>query len=321
MASRRSAAFVVPGGVEAVTGGNLYDTYVIQALQRGGWDVSIIEPGGSEHDADVVVVDSLAFRHGPPATDAPTVALAHQLPSQANRRTEWEEAEGRTLAAASLVVVVAEHLRHSVSAFTDAPIEVLPPGRDHASARQSASLEGTFVLCVANAIPGKGIPEAITAFTGAAIREAELLIAGDPAKDKGEGERIRAAVSRYGASVRFAGVVTRDALADLYARARMFLTASRYEGWPIAVSEAMVSGLPVVGFDSPGVRDLVRSETDGLLVPIGDVAALSRAIADVFRDRAGAAKMGRAARGRATAWPTWAETGNRFVRVLAKLVP
>jgi glycosyltransferase involved in cell wall biosynthesis len=311
--------FVVPGGIDAVTGGNLYDRYVIQALERGGWDVSVEEPGAPV-DADVVVIDSLAFGQGPPPTEAPVVALAHQLPSEANRRPEWEEAERRTLSAAALVVVVAEPLRHAVSRFTDAPIEVIPPGRDHASAREPASLEGNVVLCVANGVPGKGLPDAIAAFGDAAIPRAELAIVGDLEKNAGEADRIRAALTSSDGPIRVVGVAGRDSLSELYAGSRLFLTASQYEGWPIAISEAMASGVPVFGFDAPGVRDLVRSGMDGLLVPAGNVGALSEAIRKVFDDQPRVEAMGNAARERALTWPTWEETGERFLRVLTKLV-
>jgi glycosyltransferase involved in cell wall biosynthesis len=317
---RRKALFVVPGGVGAVTGGNLYDQYAIQALQRNGWDVSVDEPGTWDSDADVVVIDSLAFASNPPSTDAPIVALAHQLPSQANRRPAWAEAEQRTLERASLVVVVAAHLRDTVATMTGARIEVIPPGRDHAWAPEGSRLNGNAVLCVANAVQGKGIPDAITAFGDAAIA-AELVIVGDPEKNEDEAKRIRAAVSGHDAPIRLLGVVAPDSLSELYASARLFVTASRYEGWPISVSEAMASGLPVVGFDAPGVRDLIRSGTDGVLVPVGNVVALSQTMGNLFRDQHLAAAMGNSARQRALAWPTWEETGDRFVSALAKLVP
>ncbi len=310
---------MVPGGIEAVTGGNLYDWYVIQALERAGWDVSVEEPRGAPVGADVVVIDSLAFGYGAPPTDVPVVALAHQLPSEANRRPEWEDAERRTLSAASLVVVVADHLRHAVSRFTDAPIEVIPPGRDHAWAPEGSRLDGNVVLCVANAARGKGVPDAIMAFGDAAIA-AELVIVGDPEKNEDEAKRIRAAISGHNAPIRLLGVVAPDALSEVYASARLFVTASSYEGWPISVSEAMASGLPVVGFDAPGVRDLIRSGSDGVLVPTGNVVALSQTMGNLFRDRHLAAAMGKSARERALAWPTWEESGERFLRILTKLV-
>jgi glycosyltransferase involved in cell wall biosynthesis len=59
---------------------------------------------------------------------------------------------------------------------------------------------------------------------------------------------------------------------------------------------------------------------DGLLVPAGNVGALSEAIRKTFDDQPRVEAMGSAARERALAWPTWEETGERFLRVLTKLV-
>jgi glycosyltransferase involved in cell wall biosynthesis len=173
---------------------------------------------------------------------------------------------------------------------------------------------------VANAIAGKGLPDAITAFGRTDIPGAVLTIVGDERKDREEAGRIDGALPRAADRVRFQGVVSADVLSQLYAGARLFLTASRYEGWPIAISEAMASGLPVVGFDTPGINDLVRSGRDGILVPVGDVDALSRGLVDVFRDRDLASALGEAGRRRALAWPTWEETGNRFAAALEGLV-
>ena len=320
--SFRTAALVVPGGLGAVTGGNLYDKYVIQSLERHGWRISIVEPGEPLlTPVDVVVVDSLAFgRARIPEGSARIVALAHQLPSAANRRPEWEAGERELLASASLVVVVAQHLREAISGWTRAPVEVIPPGRDHANARDASGLEGSAILCVANAVPGKGVPEAISAFLDAGIAGARLVVVGDPVKDAAEGRRVASAIARAEGSVRLAGVVRGDELSALYTEATVLLTASRYEGWPIAVAEAMASGLPVVGFDAPGVNELVRRGQDGVLVPLGDTTGLTRALREVFDDRHRAAAMGRSARDRALAWPTWEETGDRFRTVLEALL-
>ena len=108
------------------------------------------------------------------------------------------------------------------------------------------------------------------------------------------------------------GVLAPGELSALFARARAFLTASRYEGWPIAVAEAMASGVPVVGFGAPGVDELVRSGRDGMLVPAGDVEALAGALRTVVIDAGLAERLGRSGRARARAWPTWKDTARRF---------
>ena len=45
---------------------------------------------------------------------------------------------------------------------------------------------------------------------------------------------------------------------------------SRREGCPLVALEAFAAGVPVVGFDVPGVRDVLATWGEGLLVPVGD---------------------------------------------------
>jgi glycosyltransferase involved in cell wall biosynthesis len=116
------------------------------------------------------------------------------------------------------------------------------------------------------------------------------------------------------------GLLAPDALAVRYAAARVLLSASRYEGWPIAIAEAMASAVPVVSYDVPGIRELVRDGVDGLLVELGDIDALAAALRRLWDEPALRSRMGLEARRRATAWPTWDQSAARFADVIEALV-
>ncbi|MFL5736565.1 MAG: glycosyltransferase family 4 protein, partial [Actinomycetota bacterium] len=201
----------------------------------------------------------------------------------------------------------------------DAPVVVVTPGWDRASAPQRN--EEPVVLCVANATPVKGIPHAIAAFRDAGLDDARFTLVGDVQRDPAESERIRAASSALRPALLLLGLATPEELAGRYATARVMLSASRYEGWPIAVAEAMASGVPVVAFDVPGVRELVRDGVDGLLVELGDVDSLASALRRLWDDATLRSRMSLEARRRARAWPTWQHSAARFVDVIETVVP
>jgi glycosyltransferase involved in cell wall biosynthesis len=317
----RRVLFLVPGGLDRVTGGNVYDIAVIEELRARGWEVEVREPGGIEGAWDCLVVDSLAFLAGRPQVRIAYVALAHQLPSAAAGFPEPTVQERDLLRFAGLVVTASEWLRDALSGYTPADVVAIPPGRDRAWAEDGPDPGADAVLCVGNAEPGKGLPEAIEAFGRAAPADGvRLVVVGDLEVDREEGERVHAAIDACPGRVETTGVVGPEMLAALYAGSRALLTASRYEGRPIAVIEAMASGVPVVGFDVPGLRELVRPGVDGELARDGDAGDLGRRLHNVLADPERAGAMGASARERALAWPTWAETAASFADALESVV-
>ena len=78
--------------------------------------------------------------------------------------------------------------------------------------------------------------------------------------------------------------------------AQVFVLASRFEGSPNALLEAMALGLPSIVSDaSPGPLELVGSEEAGLIVPVEDVSATAGAMIKLARDDDLCRRLGEAA--------------------------
>lgn len=88
------------------------------------------------------------------------------------------------------------------------------------------------------------------------------------------------------------------AIENEYARAHGFALASRWEGFPNALAEALAHGLPSVGFAAcPGVNELIVPGTNGWLAAgVDDAPALAAALADLMSDADARRLMGERAR-------------------------
>jgi glycosyltransferase involved in cell wall biosynthesis len=94
-------------------------------------------------------------------------------------------------------------------------------------------------------------------------------------------------------------------------RCHVVLNASPKEGWGLTVVEANACGAPVVGSNSPGLRDSIRDGETGFLVPPGDVEAFAQRALQLLRDDPLRARMSAAA----LAWAgslTWERTAREM---------
>jgi glycosyltransferase involved in cell wall biosynthesis len=143
--------------------------------------------------------------------------------------------------------------------------------------------DGTTLAAVGRLVPQKGFDLLLPAFARIAATHPawKLVIWGEGP----ERERLEALRSRLGLEgrVEFPGVTERAG--GWIETTDVFVLSSRYEGWGIVLLEAMAAGLPVVSFDCNfGPADMITNETDGLLVPNGDVEALAAALSRMLGD-------------------------------------
>jgi glycosyltransferase involved in cell wall biosynthesis len=221
----------------------------------------------------------------------------------------------RTLRRAVLGLYYSQELRdHAVAlGAAEGRSLVLPAGYDPAVFHPAAVPTPTrpVVVMSANLVPVKQ-PLVFVA----ALRELvamgvdfEVEMAGDGYL-RGDVER---AIAQAGLAdrVTLLGVISQGELADRFRRAAAVVLTSHSEGFGVSLLEALACGTPVVASDLASLREYVRAEENGLLVPVGDVKAVAAALRAVLTwpvDRERIAATVREF--------TWVRHGERFAGLL-----
>ena len=167
------------------------------------------------------------------------------------------------------------------------------PGRERARAALGVPSDALVVGCVGSFKLGKGQPAVVRSMRQVVERvgTAYLVLAGD-GPQRPEVERLVAEVGLD--RVQFLGAVP-DAR-ELYAGFDVLVSASDAEGLPNVILEAAAAGRPTVATDAGGTREIIEDGVSGVLLPIGDQAALTAGIVRVLEDPALGERFGQAAR-------------------------
>ena len=139
-----------------------------------------------------------------------------------------------------------------------------------------------FVLGVGRLCLEKGFERLIAAFALLGVVETELVILGEGP----ERSHLLGVARGLGIEHRLVlpGLVPDPA--PWYRAAECMVLSSRHEGFGNVIVEAMANACPVVSFDCDfGPREIIRHGKSGLLVPEGDILALSQSMARVLGDK------------------------------------
>jgi len=185
-------------------------------------------------------------------------------------------------------------------------VEVVPNGVDLTRFHNAKPLlrsefgftEDDILLVYAGRIaPEKNLEFLIQAFAGVSqvVQNVHLLIVGGGQRE--HEEEIKPLPDKYGVQdhVHFTGMIPYDNLPSYLAMCDVFVTASVSEVHPLSVIEAMGTGLPILGIDSPGVGDTVVDGETGLLAKEG-VASYTAKLTYLCLNRDLHKKFGSAAR-------------------------
>jgi glycosyltransferase involved in cell wall biosynthesis len=119
-------------------------------------------------------------------------------------------------------------------------------------------------------------------------------------------ERIRNQVDELGLSenVRFLGWLEVAEVKQILDVAHILLHPARYEPYGVAVLEAMISGVVVIGSEATcAVQDRILNGENGFVHAVGDVNTIAEQLSLILTDRERLLRMGMAARRTAEEWP------------------
>jgi glycosyltransferase involved in cell wall biosynthesis len=202
-------------------------------------------------------------------------------------------------------------------------VGVWPRGVDSAlftPARRSEAWRRTFggdaqrvILYAGRLSYEKNLGALVDAFKALDEPDTHLVLVGDgPAR-----ESLEHALA--GRAVTFTGYLRAEALATAYASVDVFAFPSLTETFGQVVQEAMASGLPVVGFDAEGVRDLVTDGETGLLARDHSTRAFAELLRSALHSDQLRVSLGAQAHAFA-ATRTWESVMDRLLAVYQKAI-
>lgn len=227
------------------------------------------------------------------------------------------------------VVLVSQEMRESLASLYphhEGKLAVIPNGVGEdlvalpaVGEERKAEDHSITLLSVANLVAGKGIDVLLRALPRIRGRCSLVIVGDGPQRASLESLAQRLLI---GDAVTFVGQVAPDRVKDYLRSADIFVLPSYSEGRPNSLIEAMAAGRAVVATDIAGVRELVDSGSNGLLVAPGKAELLAEALDAMVGDFEQRRAFGRAARETILdAGLSWARTALQYRKLFHDSLP
>ena len=339
-----------PGDLDTRTGGYRYDRRVACELESLGCSVERISLPASypfPNVADLkatreslfrvatgctLLIDGLAFGAMPDlahelSSRYRVIALIHHPLGYEAGLTEEESArlinsEKRALQAADHIVVTSPTTATTLVrdfGLNRQKITVAVPGTDKRAMATGSELPGIQLLNVGSLTPRKDQLTLVRALARLSVDSWRLTIAGNSKFAPQTARDLQREIARHGLErrIRLVGELAGEHLDRAYQTADIFVSSSIYEGYGMAIMEAVASGLPIVAARGGAVAHVVPGDT-AILVPPSDPVAMAKALELVIHDQARRDRMRKAAQRARDDLPKWADAARTIARLAAR---
>jgi glycosyltransferase involved in cell wall biosynthesis len=338
---------LVPAPFDTISGGYVYDRRIVAGLRALGNDVTVVELAGRHPLPDDAALQDARTAWAAVPADAAIVIDGLALPAFAGfaetfaargvvglihhptgletgldsaTSTALLDIERRMFPLLSRAIVTSRFTGEGLSAdFGVDPdrITVVVPGTEDAPRSLGGSDGVCRIFALGTLIPRKGHDVLLRALARLFDLDWHLTIAGNPHADPACAAMLYALPQELGIAERvtFLGELSGQPLADLWSRSDIFALATHFEGYGMAIAEALKRGLPVCVTKGGAAGDLVSPEA-GTVSPVDNVEQLSRSLRRVIFDTALRHDFAEAAWAIGQTLPDWAAQADAFARAL-----
>jgi len=348
----RQLIFLIPGDLQTPTGGYVYDRRIVEGLRDLGWHVDVRLLDGSFPDPTaealhharhvlaniahgaLVLIDGLAFGAMPQVVEPHAERLRlmalvhHPLALETGLAPAVASAlrfsETRALRTTRQVIVTSHATRRELDSYgvRAEHIAVVEPGTDPAPLAAADRPDGVLrMVCVATITPRKGHALLIEALARLEKYPWHLTCVGSLERSVATAEQLRAQITSKGLTdrVTLTGEVGQDEVGAFLAAADLFVFPTLFEGYGMAVTEALARGLPVVSTRTGAIAEVVPPDA-GILVSPDNASELHDALQRVLSEAALFSSMVQGARRARGALPGWSDSCEKMADVFQQVM-
>ena len=341
-------SLIVPAPFDTISGGYGYDRRIVAGLRAAGHTVAVMELPGTYPICDEAardaactawdrlpdgtkpVIDGLALPAFRGLDDAISVRAAvglihHPLSIEtglaAPDRAALADIEHRLLPRLTRLIVTSETTAGTLSGPFHIPedrLRVVIPGTDDAPRKAARRGPGCEILAIGTLIPRKGHDLLLRALARLWDLDWHLTIVGSSVRDPPHAHGLMALARELDIEprVRFAGEMVGEDLESAWAVADFFALATHYEGYGMAIAEALKRGLPAVVTNGGAAGHLLTPDS-GCVCPVDDRDQVSKALRRLIFDIDLRHDMAEAAWRVGQTLPSWQAQAELFAQALA----